>query len=359
MPDIPEFDNANPLGTPFRAEVPPEDFDRIHEAKKNIAIAKEIFDSPSEKPIVASVIQEMLVHPETPNEAKMGLFEAQLDLLHSEREAFSNIELAESLIDSIRAQKDPGIRIRLASILSQSLSIDDVSNFTTQQAIKTHFARRAAFDNLSSGMSSRKHYETWSRYVLEPKGLLLIFNELRRRESDLIMTPKIIEEITEESSSLETESPQTDEQLIFTGDIVRLKPPALPTLEKMVQYREETGRDLPLYIVRKEGGKFVSVQFPSDLTSQATDLVRNFRLNGEDPHTRRTILETAEQLGEEFKRRLNPEQRAEIENGANVEVRFSTTRDARANTPEPSESQVTPISPSDETPNGEENVAAK
>lgn len=327
MPELPTYSPDNPLGTPFRKEIPIEDFDKVHTIRKEIATAKGLFDSSEGKPIVSSLMQEILMNPETPNEVKLEIFQGQIDILDSDRETETNKVLASALIDSIRSQSDTGIRIRLQAKLSHHLQTHYESHWSTPEARIASIARRAAFQELAHGTDTAQVHKNWSRHLLEPQGLLQIFNELYERETDLIVTPRIVEEITKESEGLEPEIDQESRKLFFTGNLIRLKPPSLPILEKIEQYKKITGRDLPVFITQSLGLERIHTQFPADLTRKLAELLDNYR--SDTPSlSRDQIFEEANRLQSEFMERMNKDQREEIENGANVEVRFSTTRDS-------------------------------
>lgn len=95
---------------------------------------------------------------------------------------------------------------------------------------------------------------------------------------------------------------------------------------------------MPLRIVRRLGGVFVSIDFPSDLTEKALKIVQQFR---EGIIDREQVIHQLQPLFTEFLSRMNPEQRREIENAStNVELRFTTTRDALSTQEEKEKSAV-------------------
>lgn len=200
-----------------------------------------------------------------------------------------------------------------------------------ERAFKNYLACRGAFVKLATDPFVAKEYKNWARFFLEPKGIVQLFNELYQRDLNVEITPRIIEEITEEFTEQDETSTDATPLRNLVNQIVRLNPPCLPNLHKIEEYFAKTGKTLPVYVARKQGGKLVSVEFTPDLTRELVDLVAQFRL-GNSHLTRQEIFNRAEEKLQEFLDRLPPEQRKEILSWeTNLEIRFSTSRDVLQN----------------------------
>lgn len=104
---------SHEIGTPFRTEVPVEDFSRIIGTRRTIENAKSLLALPEDKPVIASLIGETLVNPKTPNEVKLGALGQLLDLVTDIIEGEINAAVVRIAIDMIRAQKEKPVKVRM------------------------------------------------------------------------------------------------------------------------------------------------------------------------------------------------------------------------------------------------------
>jgi len=353
-PDIASSTKQDPI---LRESVPIEDFEKItQKIPKEIQAAKDIFDAPEDRPIVAQLIGDIILDRDTPNEAKLILFKEAFNLIkpitydshqnpqeqqRSIKSQFeANIATAIALINILRAEPKNELRIRMAAIISHALqpkyalkgiSYDGDTPLTFEHQQQEHLfeSRLQAFQDLAFHQDQRPIESVWARSLLYPTKRLQIFNAIYDLDTNLITTPKILEEITEITEKIEYDSTKTSAETnenVFTGLIVNLPLSYFPTPEKLVEYQERTGRSLPLRIVRKLGGVFISIDFPSDLTENALKIVQQFR---EGKIDRQQVMNHLQPILTEFLNRINPDQRRELENSStNLELRFTTTRDA-------------------------------
>lgn len=319
---------------PFRAEVSAADFEQIERSKRNIETAKGIFDTYEERPAVASLLQELILAPTTPNEVKLEGFQSMLDLVTSQTERETNRVLMGQIIDTFRMHREPALRLRLAAMISKNAdrtgydaeTPDEAFDDATYRAID---AKNLTLDRLAKNETSDPVYRRYAKMFLEQPPLIKLYTRLHDFGQDLTITPRIEEEITEETTTEGQPVPEAEAH-IFTGNLVRLIPPYLPSLEKIQLYQERTGEALPFFVVRKADGKFVSVRFTPELCERAMhDLVlpnRRGELTKDEVFTRARAL-----FDEEFLPKLAEDQRQEMEEAIaqeNLEIRFSTERSA-------------------------------
>lgn len=309
--------------SPFK-EVPTSDFEKIRLFQSNFEVARSIFDTYEEKPIVAQMIAEYLVNPETPAEVKMEAFKSAYDLIDNPGQKDTNVEIAKTLIDMIRTQSDPGMRLRLISIISheaQDKYFDFQNNEFGSKEYRQFDAKRSVLQILSE--SGELPYKMWARMLTNPRqgGVVELYNGIYSRNMDLSITPRIIEEVSLETDDVEGPG---ENRVTREGGLVKLKPPFLPSAEKMKSYKEATGRELPFFIVRKVGAKLFSVEFPSELQEKMRGAILRFR-KGEI--SRSQVFELGSDLGIEFLDMMNEGQRDQfLDPEVNIEIRFATER---------------------------------
>ena len=329
--------------TPFRYEVPIRDFEKIEKSRQEISVAHQLIDSPQDKPIAANLLVGLVLHPETPNEVKMEAFYEALKLITKKTEHSENIAVAKSLIDMIMAQRDRGLKLRLAAILVHDLqdeywvkTVNEGGKLTVDE-LETFQAKQFTFITLMRDQDEALKYKQWAKTALNPPEILKLYskiydNDLEKLKQDpsfepLKVIPRNIIEITEKGDGHTADADVPSFELVHPGILERLPPPKLPIMEKIKKYFEMTGRSLPIYIVKREGGKLISIEFPADLSGEAGALATKFR-NGEIE--REDVFNNAwSEIFTKFLNRMNPDQREELlkqvrEN--NLEIRFSTER---------------------------------
>lgn len=330
---------------PFRAEVPVTEFEAIKRVEQSIAREKNRFSTPDGKPQLAQIIEEIIILEDIPNEAKIEAFRQGYEIISEPGEREFNISVAKTLIDIIRQEEDSSIRIRMAAIVSHDLQDEHYwptrggeklqdplreKGKQSHEVYKSRLAKQAAFEELTRPINENtnrdpraKPYQRIANYLLNPGPTLQVFNKLYDWDTSINMTPRIIEEITEETD--EGDQPSSLGAMSAPG-LVRLHPPNLPTLDKMVDYERETGRPLPYFLVWKEGAYFISVEFPLEFTQPACDDWLRFRAGD---MSREEVFDRAEARMDAFIAQMTPEQKAQMEEVGkkyNLHIRFSTKR---------------------------------
>lgn len=335
--------NRPEFGVPFRNEVEIRDFEKIEKAREELYVARKLIDSPQDKPIAANLLEGLVLHVETPNEVKMEAFHEAIQMLTKKAEHSENLAIAKSLIDMIRAQSDRGLKLRLAGILAHDLhdeywvnNVNEGGQLTVDD-LETFQARQFTFFSIMRDGDEAIRYKQWAKRVLNPPEIIRLYSQIYENDLDkmredpsfqpLEVIPRNIIEITEEGEGAEIPGNEFPAELIHPGILERLPPPKLPTMEKIDQYFQMTKRHLPIYIVRREGAKLISIEFPADLSAEAAALATKFR-NGEIE--RDDVFNNAwNEIFTKYLSRMNPNQREELMNlmrVSNLEIRFSTER---------------------------------
>lgn len=335
-------------GTPFRAEVPVQEFHKIHRYREQIYRARKIFPAERDKPAVAEIIASFASRPDSPDEVKLEATREVFSLIKDPLKEADNRAIACTLIDMIWAQRDPAIKYRMAAVVSHDLQDDfyppfhndddpttpganaivkgphlDHKKLSMEEGFDRH-TRQHVFESLRNDQSVNEKYRNFAKFLVYPKPSLRAFNQLYHWQSNLDLTPKVVQEITEESAELD---PGSGEPSSIAKALVRLADRYLPTFDKMAEFERETGEALPIYITWKVGRKLHSIRFPADLSSRASDLWLKFQ---SQEISREQVFQECKKLQNEYVSRMNPEQKAELESlgeSYNLEIRFSTQRE--------------------------------
>lgn len=340
----------------LREFVPIEDFEKITEQiPKEIKAAKNIFDSSEDKPIIAQLLGDIILDRDTPNEAKLIVFKEAINLIEPitygplksteeqqkeiKTQFEANVAIAQTLINILRAEPSNLLRIRMAALISHGLqpkyalkgiSYDGTTPLTPKQQEQERLfeARLQAFQSLAFHEDDTSVESRWAHSLLYPTEKLQIFNAIYDLNTTLVTTPKITEEVTEIAERIEYSKNDSENELTFTGHLVNLPYGYFPSPEKVAEYYEKTGRSLPIRIVREMGAKFISIDFPSDLSRKAHDTIQAFREGR--IQKREEVISQLRDLYDEFLNRMNPEQRENLLNSSvNIELRLTTTRDSK------------------------------
>jgi len=281
-------------------------------------MVEEVIESSEDgAPAAAQCFQE-IIKQDLPFETKLQAFRRAYEIVDQSAHDDTNMEVARTLIDMIRVEESPDLRLRYIAILSK-----DVADSEDRPKSDPLMSKRRAFTFLAKEEDIEDLYRKWANIVLDPPGAIEALVELYSKDPDLDVPPKILEEITEETD-INWEEKSLGKY--FTGDLIRLCHPRLPSDDKRDLYEKETGRHLPVFITRQVGEKYHHIQLPNDISIEGDKLVQAVR----DKHiTREEAFEGVFKLALTSLPRMNPEQREELREAltsGNIEARFSTER---------------------------------
>jgi len=329
------LDNLELDKVPFREEVPVQEFEKVEATRREILALPEIVTGPEDRVIGAELMQQLIIDPEKPAEAKLEAMQKAVELISGLGYDEQNCDTARVLIDIIRGVKEPALRVRLAAVVSHALQnkyvipkdIVDINMQKIQDSLK----RQEAFQLVLRDEETLPEHKAWAKFLLQPGETLTVYNELYEKTPDLNFLPRILEEIIDIE-----ESGMPQEVVVDIPDLgqyisIRLNPPRIYTPKKRRIYIKAFGREPSLYVTRSVGAKYAHVEFPSDLSERISLDVEEFRAGN---ITRKEVFERAEELWKEFQDRMNDDQKKEFQErieGNNLDLRFGTIRPAVTN----------------------------
>ena len=342
---MPKFNNMESR-PPFEP-VSTETFQEVRRVENDIETAKRMITKDEDRALVANLLEGLILDDDTPRASKLKIF-SEMNKLQDGYDRETSEDVCSRLIDIIRLlgskdddpvlKSDPDLRSRYLAIMSHDLQVRYLPENLTQDDIATIGNRIETLRSIAENHREKGH-RAFAKYILNPPADsgLKVLNELydKRDESDVLGRPPVDEDLNIDSNGgAPEESPPKTEGTIFTGDIIKLNPKRLPTQDKIDTYRDVTGRDLPVYVVRHSGSGKFSVRLPRQV---CTSLIRASEQFRQGVITRNEVFEIAEDAGARFVKELTPKQREEYENAQLVEIRFGTEKS------ENSEYQLPPL----------------
>ena len=328
MPSEAEFGKPS-----FRAEVPVGEFTKIEHFRDQIGVLDEIVTSPDDRIIGAELMQDIIVDPDAPNEVKLEAIKRAFDLISGYGNDATNVETARVLIDSIRSSRDSGMRVRLATVISHDLqdkyTVGSQHPPTTLRMLLDAVKRREAFELIARGPETDPAHKQWAEFLLRPRGVVEVFNELYERDRNLVLLPRVEEEVVDINEEGVPQDPVVEIPDAGKYTIIRLSPPRFWSREKREIYERHFDRPPSLYVTRLTGKKYIHVEFPEDLTAIADGDIMEFRA-GMLP--RNAVVNRWErELWPQYLARMNDEQRKEFlesiaDNNIAIDFRTSTLR---------------------------------